>query len=189
MPDQERGRRLCTFVDYENVRISLRENFRPVVDAERIARGIKDLAEANGEWRGGTVYADWSKHKRDARAFEDIGFQAKMVLPKRGGADRSDITMSLDIQECLVGRPPEEMGGLVIVSGDSDFQEVIRRAKDRGVWVLVAGCAPTTAAGIVSVADQFVALEARLALRARDEVEMEHPLPDRDWRLSPGLLK
>lgn len=34
MAGKDRARRLCTFVDYENVRISLRENFRPVADAE-----------------------------------------------------------------------------------------------------------------------------------------------------------
>ena len=95
-------RRISTFVDYENIRISLRENFLPKVAAKNIATAIKELAEEHGEWRGGTAYADWSKNKRDARCFEDAGFQPKMVLPKRGGTDRSDITMSLDIQEYLV---------------------------------------------------------------------------------------
>jgi uncharacterized protein (TIGR00288 family) len=180
-------RRIAVFVDYENIRISLRENFVPKVDAEAIAAAIQRLVEEYGEWRGGTVYADWSKNKRDARSFEDAGFQARMVLPKRGGTDRSDMVMSLDIHECLVGKA-DEVNTIVIVSGDSDFQEVIRRAKDKGVWVLVVASAPNTAAGIVSVADQFVAIEARMGLQPRDEVEMEHSLPDRDWTVFVELL-
>jgi hypothetical protein len=48
--------------------------------------------------------------------------------------------------------------------------------------------APTTAAGIISMADQYVAIEAQMGLNARVEIEMEHTLPDRDWTEFVQLL-
>jgi uncharacterized protein (TIGR00288 family) len=179
--------RICTFVDWENIRISLRQNFLPEVTPAQIAAELHKLVEENGEWRGGIAYADWTKQERAARAFADVGFESKMVLTKRGGTDRSDMMMSLDIQEALSSRA-SEFDTVFIISGDSDFQEVIRRAKDKGFKVVVVGVAPTTASGIISVADQYVAIEARMGLNARVEIEMEHSPPDRDWTEFVQLL-
>jgi uncharacterized protein (TIGR00288 family) len=171
----------------ENIRISLRQNFQPEVTATGIAKELHKLVEENGEWRGGIAFAGWTKQERSARAFADAGFESKMVLPKRGGTDRSDMVMSLDIQEAMSGRA-SEFDTIFIVSGDSDFQEVIRRAKDKGFSVVVIGVAPTTASGIISMADQYVAIEARMGLTPRGEIEMEHTLPDRDWTEFVQLL-
>lgn len=179
--------RICTFVDWENIRISLRQNFLPEVTATEIATELHKLVEEDGEWRGGIVYADWTKQERAARAFADAGFESKMVLPKRGGTDRSDMMMSLDIQEAMSGRETE-FDTVFLVSGDSDFQEVIRRAKDKGFKVVVIGVAPTTASGIISMADRYVAIEARMGLTPRVEIEMEHTPPDRDWTEFVQLL-
>jgi hypothetical protein len=70
--------------------------------------------------RDGTAYADWTKQGHAARAFADLGFESKMVLPKRRGTDRSDMVMSLDIQEALSSRA-SEFDTVFSVSGDSDF--------------------------------------------------------------------
>jgi hypothetical protein len=95
--------------------------------------------------------------------------------------------MSLDIQEAMSSRS-SEFDTILMVSGDSDFQEVIRRAKNKGFSVVVIGVAPTTASGIISMADQYIAIEARMGLNPRVEIEMEHTPPDRDWTEFVQLL-
>lgn len=78
-------RRICTFVDWENIRISLRQNFLPLVTAKQIAGELIKLVEEQGEWRGGNTYAEWTKQKGEAHEFEDAGFHARMVCRSEAG--------------------------------------------------------------------------------------------------------
>lgn len=173
------GATVVIFVDYENIRISLKQNFDPRMSAPDLANALKEVATELGAWRGGKAYADWSERKDDARAFEDSGFNPRMVLRKRTGADRSDMVMSLDIMETLGLQPDADT--YLVVSGDADFQDVVRRVRDAGKRVIVAGCAPTTAAGLISAADRFIALESQFRLTPKSADLAERMLPTRDW--------
>lgn len=173
------GSTVVIFVDYENIRISLKQNFEPRMAASELTNALKELATELGAWRGGKAYADWSERKDDARAFEGAGFNPRMVLRKQTGADRSDMVMSLDIMETLGLQ--SEVDTYLVVSGDADFQDVVRRVRDAGKRVVVAGCAPTTAAGLVSAADRFIALESQFRLSPKSADLAERMLPTRDW--------
>ena len=169
---------VAVFVDYENLRISLRNNFKEIVKPAQLARAIRDIADECGQFREGVVYADWGERRDDARAFEEVSIKPETVLRKRSGGDRVDLVMALDALEYIKDR--KDINVFLIASGDADFQEVIRRATAEGKQVRVCGVTMTTASGIISASTDFIALENRLSLTPINE-DISLGTPTQDW--------
>jgi hypothetical protein len=92
---------VMVFIDYENIRRGLAENFQEQIKPSQIVKTMSDLASEIGEFRGGMAFGDWTLRPEDARAIEEYGFQAYNVLLTRGGKDRSDPPMMLEMYDAM----------------------------------------------------------------------------------------
>lgn len=155
-------KRVVVFVDYENVRKRLKANFQEEVGPRRLAKAVRDIAGGVGEFRRGTFYGDWSLRPDDAREIEEEQFKAENVLRTRGGKDRADAAMLVELGELASSK---EFDLFLLISGDSDFAVAIRKLREKGKHVTVAAVSLDAARELLTVADDFIALEQRLGLQ------------------------
>lgn len=147
-------------LDWENIRRSL-PNFVETVSLEQLCAAFEGVAQKFGDYRGGTVFGDWTLRSPDARLFESKGLQAYNVLRSRSGKDRSDPAIILEVHDWVRDRP--DVDTFVLGSGDSDFQELIRRARNRGKKVVICAFGDTIASELKTMTPIFP-LEAELGL-------------------------
>lgn len=152
-------------IDWENIRRGL-TNFVESVSLEQVCKAFEGVAARFGDYRGGTVFGDWTLRPNDARAFEDYGLQAYNVLRSRSGKDRSDPALILEVYDWV--RDRSDINAFVLGSGDSDFKELIRRAKGHGSQVVVCAFGDTIATDLKSMTPIFP-LEVELGLTSKQE--------------------
>ncbi|MBI3287819.1 MAG: hypothetical protein HYZ68_07205 [Chloroflexi bacterium] len=111
--------KIMAFVDYENIRIGLSKNYVEQVKPAQIIRAIQTLAKDRGEFRGGIFFGDWTRRPQDAREIEDQGWRAYNVLATRGGKDRSDMPMGLEIYDAFQSK--KEMTTFIYSLGRRGF--------------------------------------------------------------------
>lgn len=158
-------------IDWENIRRGL-PNFVEYVTPEQICAAFQKVASKFGDYRGGTVFGDWTLRVEEARIFEGQGLQAYNVLRSRRGKDRSDPAINLEVYDWVRDRSDVET--FILGSGDSDFQELIRRAKNRGNQVVICAFSDTIAGGMSTMTPVFP-LEAELNLTPKREIEPTLP--------------
>lgn len=147
-------------IDWENIRRAL-PNFKEQVGPEQVCKAFEEVATRFGDYRGGTVFGDWTLRPDDARAFEDHGLQAYNVLRSRSGKDRSDPAIILEVYDWV--RDRIDINTFVLGSGDSDFKELIRRARHHGKKVAICALGNTIASELKTMTPIFP-LEAELSL-------------------------
>lgn len=154
-------------IDWENIRRALPRFIEPVAP-EQVCAAFAGVAARFGDYRGGTVFGDWTLRADDARVFESHGLQAYNVLRSRSGKDRSDPAINLEVYDWVRDRPDIET--FILGSGDSDFQELIRRARNRGNRVVVCAFGDAIARELHTMTPVFpLEVELGLTLRRRPE--------------------
>ena len=152
-------------IDWENIRRAL-PNFVESVTPERVSAAFENVAGRFGDYRGGTVFGDWTLRPDEARVFESHGIQAYNVLRSRSGKDRSDPAINLEVYDWV--RDRSDIDTFILGSGDSDFQELIRRARNRGNRVVICAFGDTIANELKNMTPIFP-LEAELGLTPKRE--------------------
>lgn len=174
---------VMVFIDYENIRRGLADNFQEQVGATQVIKAMSDLASEIGEFRGGMAFGDWTLRAEDARTIEEHGFQAYNVLLTRGGRDRSDPPMMLEIYDVIHEKP--DISAFIVGSGDSGFKEIIRRGKERGKRMYICAVGLTIAREFLTLSSGVFPLEERLGLSPKAEPTIlgtPLDLATRDWK-------
>lgn len=174
---------VMVFVDYENIRRGLADNFQERVGPDKIIEAISNLAQELGDFRGGIIFGDWTLRPDDARIIEEHGLQAYNVLLTRGGKDRSDPPMMLEMYDVMHERP--EINTFLVCSGDSGFKEIIRRGKERGKLMYICAVGLTIAREFITMSSGVFALEQRLGLSPKIAPTIfgtPFELTTRDWK-------
>ena len=153
-------------IDWENIRRAL-PNFIEHVTPEQVCAAFQTVASRFGDYRGGTVFGDWTLRVEEARVFESHGLQAYNVLRSRRGKDRSDPAINLEVYDWV--RDRSDVDTFILGSGDSDFQELIRRARNRGNQVVICAFGDTIAGEMKNMTPVFP-LEAELSLTPKREI-------------------
>jgi hypothetical protein len=162
-------------IDWENIRRAL-PNFIEQVTPQQVCAAFKGVASRFGDYRGGTIFGDWTLRVEEARIFESQGLQAYNVLRSRRGKDRSDPAIILEVYDWVRDRP--DVNTCILGSGDSDFQELIRRVRNRGNQVVICAFGDTIAGELKNMTPVFP-LEAELGLTSKREVAPILPgMPD-----------
>ena len=174
---------VLAFVDYENIRISLREGFVESVSIPQLIDGIRNVAQIIGDLRGIRVYSDWTLRGHEAREFQECACTIVHVLRKRSGSDRTDMRMAFEIDD--VTREQPDISACLIVSGDAHFTEVILRGTERGRKMHLCAVSTTAARELLGQVEGFYPLEGVLDLTA-----IEPPVPLlRAPQLEEGLIR
>jgi len=149
------------YVDYENIRRAIVENYAAPVTIGSVGKALKAIAAAHGEFRGGTFYGDWTLRPEDAREIESHGFKAELVLRTVGRKDRTDVQLAVEMVDAAARK---ETRILVLAAGDGDYKPLIRKAQERGKKVVVAAIGLSISRDLLTIADTVVLLEKQLGL-------------------------
>ncbi len=131
---QDTRPRVAVLVDYENVYFSDRAAYSDPEAVRRLARDLTTVAEHCGPVSMRKAFAPFPNHPAAMRVFTEEGYDAVTCDEKPNAAD-------LKLIAALTAVTSEQDIGLVIlVSGDGDMLEAIETAQRRGARVVVVSC-------------------------------------------------
>ena len=142
------------FVDFENVRYGLMNNFGVEPDPALLmekARKYGPVAVAN-------AYADFTQHPPIFRRKLEVAGINPRDVPRRSPdvvhKSSADMAMLIDIIDCLLDQP--QVRTLVLMTGDSDFIRVTTRARYRfDKLVVIAGVPGSVSGDLIESADMY----------------------------------
>ncbi len=142
------------FVDFENIRYSLMNNFGQEPDPVL----LMEKARKYGPVAVAYAYADFTQHPAIYRRKLEVAGITRRDVPRRSPdvehKSSADMAMLMDIIDCLLDRP--NVSTLVLMTGDSDFIRVTARARHRfGKQVVIAGVPGSVSGDLVESADLY----------------------------------
>ena len=146
---------LALFIDFENVAIWAEQAF---FDLE-LTR-LMEYLQSRGAVVVKRAYGDWSRFSRYRDDMLDNSIDLIQLYSVRAGKNRADIRLALDAFETAINR--DQIGTVVIVSGDSDFGALASKLREYGQYVLGIGPRDITHALLIKSCDEFVYLETVL---------------------------
>lgn len=159
------------FMDYENIYWSMKQQYGTSPDLEKLITSLRELGEQ--KHGGGPVclmqaYADFD-HEEFRGLLSDL--QRRSVEPRHVFSknyedgtrkNAADIEMSLDALELMYNRPDVEV--FILVCGDRDMIQVIRKLRARGKLVHVVAVEKTMSKDVMSFVNYFTTIETLLGI-------------------------
>jgi len=133
--------RVAAFVDWENIRQRLADNYTEKITIEQVLTAIEKVANEIGQLQSCTVFGDWSLRRDEAYIIQQKQrFKPYMVL-RSGRKDQTDPAMIAEILETCISSPSNSIGEILVCAGDSNYADVIRRgfSKDVRMHVCAVG--------------------------------------------------
>lgn len=168
------------FLDYENIYWSMKQQYGMAPDVDRLITGLRELGEQKHE--GGPVclmqaYADFD-HDEFRGLLSEL--QRRSVEPRHVFSknyedgtrkNAADIEMSLDALDLMYTRSDIEV--FILVCGDRDMIQVIRKLRSRGKRVHVVAVEKTMSKDVMSFAHGFTTVESLLGIVSPALYDME----------------
>jgi uncharacterized LabA/DUF88 family protein len=168
------------FMDYENIYWSMKQQYGTTPDTEKLINSLRELGEQKHD--GGPVclmqaYADFD-HEEFRGLLSEL--QRRSVEPRHVFSknyedgtrkNAADIEMSLDALELMYNRPDIEV--FILVCGDRDMIQVIRKLRARGKHVHVVAVEKTMSKDVMSFVNYFTTIEALLGILPPAMYDME----------------
>jgi len=165
------GPQLAVFIDFENVATSAEANFGEFdIDA------VMGLLRTRGRLLIKRAYGDWGRFHRYRRPMLENGidlFQLYSVGMQQ--KNRADVRLAIDALETVFTRP--SIDTYAIVSGDSDFTELIHKLRDHGKYTIGIGLRSATSDLLRRACDEFIFYETLVSEEPSD-ISEELRLPD-----------
>lgn len=169
------------FMDYENIYWSMKQQYNTTPDIDKLITSLRELGERRHE--GGPVclmqaYADFD-HEDFRGLLSEL--QRRSVEPRHVFSknyddgtrkNAADIEMSLDALELMYNRPDVDV--FVLVCGDRDMIQVIRKLRARGKLVHVVAVEKTMSKDVMSFVNQFTTVETLLGIAPPALYDMEN---------------
>lgn len=150
---------VAVFIDYDNIEISVTETLGK--DAEVEWKKILEEASHIGRTVVRRAYADWAAQASAQRELFGLGIDLVHVSSKRG-KNAADIRIVIDALEMLQA-PQSQVTHVLLVSGDSDFTELVHRLRGAGKFVIGLGVSGTSAEYLVNACDEFIFYDKLIA--------------------------
>ncbi len=171
METRANGPQIAVFIDFENVAISAESDF-----GEFDLSAVMDLLRTRGRLLIKRAYGDWGRFHRYRRPMLENGvdlFQLYSVGVQQ--KNRADVRLAIDALETVFTRPNVDV--YVIVSGDSDFTELIHKLRDHGKYTIGIALRSATSDLLRRACDEFIFYETLVAEEISDIAD-ELQLPD-----------
>jgi uncharacterized protein (TIGR00288 family) len=165
------GLQIAVFFDFENIATSAEANF-----GDFDVNAVMDLLRTRGRLLIKRAYGDWGRYQRYRRPMLENGidlFQLYSVGIQQ--KNRADVRLAIDALETVFTRPNIDL--YAIVSGDSDFTELIHKLRDHGKYTIGIGLRAATSDLLRRACDEFIFYE-RLVSEELDDISDELRLPD-----------
>jgi uncharacterized protein (TIGR00288 family) len=165
------GPQIAVFIDFENVATSAEANF-----GDFDVTAVMDLLRTRGRLLIKRAYGDWGRFHRYRRPMMENGidlFQLYSVGIQQ--KNRADVRLAIDALETVFTRPNIDV--YAILSGDSDFTELIHKLRDYGKYTIGIGLRSATSDLLRRACDEFIFYET-LVSEELDDMADELQLPD-----------
>ena len=175
------GPQIAVYIDFENVATSAEANL-----GEFDVTAVMDLLRTRGRLLIKRAYGDWGRFHRYRRAMLENGvdlFQLYSVGIQQ--KNRADVRLAIDAIETVFTRPNIDV--YVVVSGDSDFTELIHKLRDHGKYTIGIGLHAATSDLLRRACDEFIFYET-LVTEGMEDIADELQLPDPRELLRRALI-
>jgi uncharacterized LabA/DUF88 family protein len=165
------GLQIAVFMDFENVATSAEANF-----GDFDINCVLDLLRTRGRLLIKRAYGDWGRFHRYRRPMMENGvdlFQLYSVGMQQ--KNRADVRLAIDALETVFTRPNIDL--YAIISGDSDFTELIHKLRDYGKYTIGIGLRSATSDLLRRACDEFIFYETLVVEEVTDLADELH-LPD-----------
>ena len=165
------GPQMAVFIDFENVATSAEANY-----GDFDVTAVADLLRSRGRLLIKRAYGDWGRFHRYRRPMLENGIDL-LQLYSVGiqQKNRADVRLAIDAMETVFTRPNIDV--YAIVSGDSDFTELIHKLRDYGKYTIGIGLHSATSDLLRRACDEFIFYETLIAEELSDIAD-ELQLPD-----------
>ncbi len=171
METRPNGPQIAVFIDFENVATSAEANF-----GDFDVTAVMDLLRTRGRLLIKRAYGDWGRFHRYRRAMLENGvdlFQLYSMGVQQ--KNRADVRLAIDALETVFTRPSIDV--YAIISGDSDFTELIHKLRDHGKYTIGIGLRSATSDLLRRACDEFIFYET-LVIEEAVDISDELQLPD-----------
>ncbi|RME34589.1 MAG: NYN domain-containing protein [Thermoflexia bacterium] len=158
------------FVDYENLYRSVQDQLGEPVQWPKVL----GVAKRWGRVVIRRVYADWAACGQQKELLA-LGFE--LIHVAGHGKNAADLRLAIDVVD-LVAVKAHPLTHIVLVSGDSDFTDLVHYLHAHGKFVVGVGVRATSASSLVVTCDEFVYCDDLVEKPARrpEEGEVERYL-------------
>lgn len=167
------------FMDYENIYWSMKQQYGMLPNVDRLIASLRELV---GQRHEGPVclmhaYADFDHEDFHGLLSE---LQRRNVEPRHVFSknyedgtrkNAADIEMSLDCLEMMYTR--DDIDLFVLVCGDRDMIQVIRKLRSRGKMVHVVAVEKTMSKDVMNFVDHFTTVEALMGISPPTQHDLE----------------
>lgn len=156
------------FMDYENIYWSMKRQYNQVPEPGPLIDGLREWASRYGYVCLMQAYADFDNEEFHGLLSE---LQRRSVEPRHVFSknyddgtrkNAADIEMSLDALELMYNRP--DVATFVLVCGDRDMIQVIRKLKGRGKQIYVTAVEKAMSKDLIAFANGFTTVETLLGV-------------------------
>lgn len=146
--------RVEAFIDWENIRQRLSDNYIEKVSVDQVMEAIKKVANEIGVLRQATFYGDFTLRRDEARIIERKPlFRYRNVLRSRRGKDQTDPVLITELVETIF--TPHDFDSILLCSGDSHYCEPVRKASIQGIKVYICAVGPDVSPDLMSLAPLY----------------------------------
>ncbi len=154
MSSSSETNKIEAFIDWENIRHRLSDNYIEKVSVEQVMEAIKRVANEIGQLRQATFYGDFTLRRVEAQSISrKAQFDIRNVIRPRGGKDQTDPVLITELTVALF--TPQDYNSILLCSGDSDYCEVVRKASIRNVRIYVCAVGLDVSSDLVSLAPLY----------------------------------
>ena len=146
------------------------------ISAISTSTAVMDLLRTRGRLLIKRAYGDWGRFHRYRRPMMENGidlFQLYSVGMQQ--KNRADVRLAIDALETVFTRPNIDL--YAIISGDSDFTELIHKLRDHGKYTIGIGLRSATSDLLRRACDEFIFYETLVTEELTDMAD-ELQLPD-----------
>jgi uncharacterized protein (TIGR00288 family) len=165
------GLQIAVFIDFENIATSAEANL-----GDFDVNAVMDLLRTRGRLLIKRAYGDWGRYQRYRRPMLENGidlFQLYSVGIQQ--KNRADVRLAIDALETVFTRPNIDL--YAVISGDSDFTELVHKLRDHGKYTIGIGLRAATSDLLRRACDEFIFYET-LVSEELDDIADELQLPE-----------
>jgi len=165
------GPQLAVFIDFENVATSAEADF-----GEFDVTVVMDLLRTRGRLLIKRAYGDWGRFHRYRRPMLENGLDLiQLYSVGIQQKNRADVRLAIDAVETVFTRPNIDV--YAIISGDSDFTELVHKLRDHGKYTIGIGLRSATSDLLRRACDEYIFYETLVSEELAD-ISDELQLPD-----------
>ena len=161
-------KKIAVFVDVQNIYYTVKEGYGCHFNYRELWRQLSeegDIVIANAY----AIERNDSQQKSFQQILRGIGFDIKLkpYIQRSDGSAKGDwdVGLTIDVMDA-VASPDQKIHQVVLLSGDGDFDLLLKRVKQGyGIDTLAYGVEALTATSLIDAAVQFRPIEGRLLLR------------------------